>query len=662
MKQISKWIWLYGDYEIFHSLLVHERRQEFGVDYPYFGVQSHVAPSVTFEKQITTTECGEVTFYVKGKAYIVFDGVFYAAGTPIRFTEGAHYIFIRVTNPHGLPALFSEGDIVTDESWACGVNGYTFAPVGATPAYLKRDDNLEIFPFVYEKKVPIDCKRQNGGWLYDFGRETFAKLYVETVEKGVEIYYGESEEEALAVSDPNPVRNALLFEKTDVNGLKVFPSRAFRYIFIVAETKPKTLYAEHEYLPQSSKSSFSCNHALVEQIFRVATDTFLLNSREFYLDGIKRDRWVWSGDAYQSFMINRYATNDAEIIKRTILALLGKPPYIEHINTINDYTFYLFISVYDYWYATGDTDFISKIFPRLSALYAFAYSRLDENGFVCKRNGDWVFLDWSDTLDKEGPICAEQILLWKATKCMEELSVAVGQSITLCDVTALREKIYQFYYKSELGGFIDGYVSGKNVINRQQNVFALLYGFVSESERKNILRNVLCNENIPPITTPYFKFFELIALCENGYTDTAIKMLDSYWGKMLALGATSFWERFDESQTGVAQYEMYNHAFGKSLCHAWGSGPIYILERYVAGVRITSFASETFVVQPRIDVYKTFRATVPVGDGQVTISLQDGVVRVLSNRNGGKLIIGKKHYPIQKDMEISICVREDDTI
>lgn len=75
-------------------------------------------------------------------------------------------------------------------------------------------------------------------------------------------------------------------------------------------------------------------------------------------------------------------------------------------------------------------------------------------------------LDWSDTLDKEGSICAEQLLHWKAIKCIEELSVTVGQSITLCNATTLREKIYRFYYKSELGGFIDGCVSGKNVINR----------------------------------------------------------------------------------------------------------------------------------------------------------------------------------------------------
>lgn len=658
MKKISKWIWLYGDYEIFHSLLVHGRRQEFGVDYPYFGVQSHVAPSVTFEKQITTESGGEVTFYVKGKAYVVFDGVFYATGKPVRFTAGSHYIFIRVTNPRGLPALFAEGDIVTDESWSCGLNGYTFAPVGATPTYVKKDDDIEKFPFSYERIDAVDCQKRDDGWLYDFGKEIFAELYVNAQEKNVGIYYGESMEEALAFSNPNPTENALLFENVDLCGEKSFPTRAFRYVYIIAKIKPRTVYAKYEYLPQKTLAEFSCDDALVERVFRVATDTFLLNSREFYLDGIKRDRWVWSGDAYQSFMINRYSTNDNEIIKRTILALLGKPPYIEHINSINDYTFYLFISVYDYWYYTGDTEFVRKIFPRLAALYDFTYSRLDENGFVCKRNGDWVFLDWSDTLDKEGPVCAEQILLWKATECMKNLAVAVGQNITLCDTDALREKIYAYYFKPELGGFIDSYESGKNVINRQQNVLALLYGFASEKESKLILKKVLCNENIPPITTPYFKFFELIALCENGLEETAINMLDSYWGKMVELGATSFWEKFDQTQTGVEHYAMYNNSFGKSLCHAWGSGPIYVLGRYVAGVRATSFGSKTFTVKPKTDVYGSFKAVVPVGNGKVTVSLENDSLSVLADCGGGELVIGEKRIPIKNGERLTVTVKD----
>ena len=659
MSSRSKWIWLYGDYEIFHSLLVHERRQEFGVDYPYFGVQSHVYPSVTFEKGITTDIDGEVTFYVNGKAYIVFDGVFYPAGKTIRYNAGAHYIFIRVTNPRGLPAIFAEGDIATDESWSCGVNGYIPSPVGATPAYTSKTDNVEIFPFAYARKEPISCIQREHGWLYDFGAEMFAKLYVTANASNVGVYYGESVEEATATDNPDPTQNALLFEYADIDGERSFPSRAFRYVYVLTEKKPQSVYAESEYLPVNNQAVFVCENARINRVFDVAADTFLLTSREFYLDGIKRDRWVWAGDAYQSFMMNRYATNDAEIIKRTILALLGKPPYVEHINTINDYTFYLMISVYDYWYSTGDTGFIEKIFARLKALYEFAVSRLDENGLVCKKKGDWIFIDWSESLDKEGPICAEQILLWKATKCMKELACAVQKSVpALLDEEALKRKIYELYYKPELGGFIDAFISGKNQINRQQNVLALLYHFTSEEEGKRILEQVLCNTSVPPITTPYFKFFELLAVCEYGKTDDALDMLESYWGKMLDLGATSFWEQFDEQKIGAGHYEMYGKAFGKSLCHAWGSGPLYFLGRYVAGVRASSFASQSFIVEPRTDLYKNFNAIVPIGMGIVELAFKNDILTVRTNRSGGVLKVKGQEFVLPQDRVYTVSLNK----
>ena len=587
----------------------------------------------------------------------MFDGVFYPSGKKIRYTEGKHYIFIRVTNPRGLPAIFAEGDIVTDESWSCGVNGYISSPVGAMPEYTKKTDNVEIFPFSYERKNAVSCVKYGQGWLYDFGKEIFAKLHITACERNVGIYYGESIEEATATSNPNSTQNAVLFEYADCNGAHSFVPRAFRYIYVLAKEQPRCVYAECEYLPVKNQAVFTCDNPRIEQVFRVAVDTFLLNSREFYLDGIKRDRWVWSGDAYQSFIINRYCTNDTEIIKRTILALLGKPPYLEHINSINDYTFYLMISAYDYWYATGDEDFIRKIFPRLVALYDFTVSRLDENGLVCKRTGDWIFVDWSESLDKEGPICAEQILFWKATKCMEALSEAMKQNIpSLCDAEELRRKIYDLYYKATLGGFIDSFSSGRNQVNRQQNVLALLYNFTSEEEGENIVEHVLCNAEVPPITTPYFKFFELIAMCEYGKVQYAIDMLETYWGKMLDLGATSFWEQFDNKKSGVQHYEMYGHAFGKSLCHAWGSGPLYFLERYVVGVRASSFASKTFLVEPCVDIYKKFHAVVPLGAGIVEVTLEDGHLTVFTNRDGGILKINEKEIPLSKGLPLIVSV------
>ena len=33
---MAQWIWYYGDFEIYHTLQLHSRRQEYGADYPAF--------------------------------------------------------------------------------------------------------------------------------------------------------------------------------------------------------------------------------------------------------------------------------------------------------------------------------------------------------------------------------------------------------------------------------------------------------------------------------------------------------------------------------------------------------------------------------------------------------------------------------------------------
>ena len=170
-------------------------------------------------------------------------------------------------------------------------------------------------------------------------------------------------------------------------------------------------------------------------------------------------------------------------------------------------------------------------------------------------------------------------------------------------------------------------------------------GFLLSGTRKkpehvdSIVQNVLRNEAIDAITTPYFKFFELMAMCHIGSVETAQEMILSYWYPMLELGATSIWEQFDPRKTGVQHYEMYGDPFGCSLCHAWGSGPVYLLGRYIAGVRATAAAYETFEVAPQPGTYKTFTATVPLLNGSVTVTYDAAAKRLTAtaDREGGTL-------------------------
>ena len=142
------------------------------------------------------------------------------------------------------------------------------------------------------------------------------------------------------------------------------------------------------------RGKFDCADGELNDIWRVAAYTFHLNSREFFLDGIKRDRWIWSGDAYQSYFVNRCLYMDREITQRTIWALRGKDPIEQHINTILDYSLYWVMSVSDYYDTFGDVAFVRAVWPRVRSMMDYCRGCVNEQGFIVGREQDWVFVDW----------------------------------------------------------------------------------------------------------------------------------------------------------------------------------------------------------------------------------------------------------------------------
>ena len=120
-------------------------------------------------------------------------------------------------------------------------------------------------------------------------------------------------------------------------------------------------------------------------------------------------------------------------------------------------------------------------------------------------------------------------------------------------------------------------------MTRHANIFAVLFDLAAPERQKSILENVLHNAAVTALTTPYFKFFEMDALCKLGCQEEVTKAVRAYWGGMVDLGAPSIWEQFDPNAQGVEHYAMYGSRFACSLCHAWGAGPIYLLGRYYLG-------------------------------------------------------------------------------
>lgn len=648
----SYWIWNYGDYEIFHSNRVNARRQEFGVDYPTFWKYYDVDRNVKFYTEIETETDGNIKLFVNGKGCILVDGQRYATEKVILLQKGKHTLQISVVNLTGLPAAYIESDVCsTNNEWYTLENGAK-KQVGFDIHYDCQEKNPESFPFAYEEKYPVSVQKYNDGVLYDFGKELFGFLYVSDVKasESIHVSYGESLEEAV------DVENSILFEDVSGENRYILRQRAFRYIYLTG-AENANIHAEFEYLPIEYKGSFRCDDEDVNKIWDVCAYTLHLNMREVLTEAIKRDRWLWGGDAYQAFKFNNYLFFDKEIVRRSTIALRGKEPFNEHINTITDYSLYWVIGLHEYYVTYGDIEFIKNIYDKAVSLMEFCEAREDDKGFIVKKNNDWIFVDWSD-IDKDGAVCAEQMLYIAANKAMAALTRLVGADPSSYEekYSRLIETTNKFFWKEEKGAYIDCYESGKNHISRHANVFAILYDVANEEQKAKIIENVLENDKITKITTPYFEGFELDVMGKIGHFDFIENVIKTYWKGMLDLGATTVWEEYNPNLSGAQHYEMYGNKYGKSLCHAWGASPIYLLGKYYLGVTPTSSGYETFEVKPYLGGFKFIDGVVPIKDGSVRVKLSKDKLSVVATKNGGTLIWAGKSYALEANKELNMNI------
>lgn len=183
-------------------------------------------------------------------------------------------------------------------------------------------------------------------------------------------------------------------------------------------------------------------------------------------------------------------------------------------------------------------------------------------------------------------------------------------------------------------------------VTRHANIFAVLFDFANKDQQQSILKNVLLNDTITQITTPYFKFYEQDALCKLGQTNIVYQTILDYWGGMLSHDAVTFWEEYDPTQTGNEKYSMYGDPYGKSLCHAWGASPIYLLGRYFIGLYPTKPGYEEFMIQPNLDSFETLNCTLPIKDGKISLEKTKDKIVITSDRTGGTVKMNGKSYPL----------------
>lgn len=687
------WIWYPGDYEIWLGNEMNNRRTERGAFFPPFWKSDSHYAIVEFSKQLDLAQPEEIIIAAEGKYNVKLDGKL-QFGMPKTMTipAGKHSLNIKVWNQATPPTIYVKGHTInSDNSWKVtfedkewidesGKASDTSATVYMDAGSWNFNDAASLpsqFTLARQPMQPIAVIDKADGKVYDFGKETFGYLVLEGL-RGVghvDIYYGESLEEALdkdycetldkIAIDANTITDLALDETSPRNSSYTLSnSKAYRYVYVVPQpgVNVNQVSMQYEYLPLTYRGSFRCNDEELNKIWEIGAYTMHLTSREFFIDGIKRDRWVWSGDAIQSYLMNYYLFFDNESVKRTIWLLRGKDPVTSHTNTIMDYTFFWFLSIYDYYLYSGDSQFVKQIYPRMQTMMDYVLGRTNKDGMVEGMTGDWVFVDWADGyLDKKGELAFEQVLLCKSLETMALCADITGEKTDAGKYDQLAKNLFAklepAFWSNEKQALVHNRVNGQqsDAVTRYANMFATFFNYLNPEKQQIIKNSVLLNDSILGITTPYMRFYELEALCALGEHDAVMKEMKAYWGGMLNEGATSFWEKYNPEEKGEQHLAMYGRPYGKSLCHAWGASPIYLLGKYYLGVQPTAPGYQTYDIMPTLGGLKWMEGTVPTPFGEVYLFMDRKTIKVKSSGGVGTLYIptrqGRKAVTIEPDKE-----------
>jgi alpha-L-rhamnosidase len=537
--------------------------------------------------------------------------------------EKKNTISVRVHRIDEPPTFLAESTFLqTDSLWQISYDSQNWHAPVCYPF-----ENQTHFP--HQEKLPqktISCQEIEKG-LYDFKREILGYPIIETLNEGnANFFVGESLPE---------VRNSNkeYFEQ-NVQSMNLVAgenttaeSFAFRYLRIDTPSSFKitSVKAKASFYPTLYRGSFKCSDDVLNQIWISSAYTLRLCMQELLVDGIKRDRVPWGGDLFLGNLCNAFSFAEPSIIARTMTALYPQTPEISDVSGIADYTLYWILALRDYVHFYGDLDYLVHVKHWLSQLLQILAAKEDTNGLLPSDKFSWIFIDWA-TVDHLGYSACIQMLyimaleaacfLYKLLNDQDQFEIMYQK----CE--RLKLTCQKYFWNSTQNAFVDNWQNGQqgDHKSRHSNILAILSNTAKDNQKEYLLKNILLNKNIESVGTPYMKALECRALAQCGQMQSMISIISSYWGGMLKKGAITFWEAYEKSDKESEQYSFYDRPFGKSLCHAWSAGPIFLLSLDLFGINCLEPGWKQFSISPISNGLEWANVIIPTPHSAIHIS------------------------------------------
>lgn len=450
------------------------------------------------------------------------------------------------------------------------------------------------------KEMPL--KFSDG--IYDLGHIDIGYVTVEAEDRPM-LFVGESLPE-VRNTDARGFEQSLLMIPVGPGKWRSDIPLSLRYFRFTTKIRKAHFLSQVDWREPSGK--FICGDARKEKLWRTGVETIRVCTRTFLVDGVKRDRLPWAGDLVVAMLAQAYSFGDSEPIKRELAAIGSGDETQGHVNGIAAYSLWWVIAHDLLQRYFGEGDYLKLHYPKIRMRLREIVTHEDERGFFARDLG-WNFLDWTDR--KGAGLTSEitlQVIYFAALRAAERLARrqndGVSAEIWRTKAETLRRKI--------LSVGMDR--------TRHARALAIVFGLV-EGETARRYAKELAADDLPSTVTPYMSTFEVTALAKGGEPEAALKKFESVWGEMVDFGVDTYWEGWDHADKGDDIYMYYGRPFGKSLCHAWSSGPAFLIPGVFLGIAPVEDGWAKWESKPLIPRFApNARVTVPTKNGPIELS------------------------------------------
>lgn len=429
-------------------------------------------------------------------------------------------------------------------------------------------------------------------------------------------------------------RNSLRYiTKQGVNRFTSLKRRSGRYLFVTfrnltAPVQMRGFQLIESTYPLNYLGSFSCSDARLDNIWAISTRTLKLCMEDTFTDCPLYEQTHWVGDARNESLL-AYPVFDSRDIGRRCIRLtaqsLERYPFAGCQTPsgwdvlIPAWSFLWGISTWDYYWYTGDTEFLRQVYPDVIRNLKGAEKFVNEQGLFS--GPFWNFFDWTPIDANHKTVTHNSMLMIGAIDAALRDAAVLNDTTHVAWLKGLRGRLAQGVnrlWDNQKQAYVDsvhadGKLSGST--SQHTSFLSLLYDIAEPAQAEAVRRNLTAPpEKMVRVGSPFAMLYLYETLEKLGQEDRIVQEIYTNYLPMLEAGATTVWESFPSGTTGSGGWPTRSH------CHAWSSAPSYFLNRIVLGVKPVAPAASKVQISPRLSGLTWARGTVATVHGVISVS------------------------------------------